>query len=70
LDVQIGCAVNSLLHFNADWMCSEIRRISVPRDTTLHAVADLHAFLICFLAAVHDIESAHPISTFNVHPVY
>jgi hypothetical protein len=33
LNVQIECAANRLLHLNVDWMCSEIRRLSVPRNS-------------------------------------
>jgi hypothetical protein len=47
--VQIGCAVNRLPHLNADWMCSENRGLSAPRDAVSHGDlhADLHAFLMC-----------------------
>jgi hypothetical protein len=73
--VQVRCAVTRLLHLNADWMCREIGRLSVPRDTTLHAVEDLHTFFARFLCAfllqcttlnLH-MQSAHASCTYNLH---
>jgi hypothetical protein len=57
LDMRFCCAVSRLLQLNADWMCCEIHRLSVPRDTTLHAVADLHAYQHAFFMGVFYVRS-------------
>jgi hypothetical protein len=65
LDVQIGCAVNHQLHLNADWMCSK----SVPRDTTLHTGANLHAgFFICVnTRALRETETKTETDRFSIN---